>query len=179
MAMYLTCPHCSGVARQTNADAWFDDSDPCDACCIHGGVSSRVEDGAEFVPDDDALCVGTACVECNGRRAASACGWAFDAGMREAEVEAARSLWLGGREATAAAVAAERARCVEIDRVRMLPDFPGESGPDCSESECIACQSTKAIESGESAEAFTARVEALRAKWLADDESGVPAPREG
>ena len=79
----------------------------------------------------------------------------------------------------AAAIAAERARCAEINRVRLLPDFPGEFGPDCSEPECIACWATKAIESGESSESFTARVEALRAKWRAEDESGAPAPREG
>lgn len=83
------------------------------------------------------------------------------------------------RTAIAAAVAAERERCVEINRVRLLPDFPGEVGPDCSEPECIACWATKAIESGESAESFTARVEALREKWRADDESGAQAPREG
>lgn len=193
-------------------------------CCTCGGELYEGES------DDD--CPVTVCIDLRVTEQV-ACGWAFDAGMREAERDAfvvrvaqaaecesdeadevvgavtrvvrekyAFSLEAGNRAyemrarllypdediealvfgrdaAVAAAVAAERTRCVEINRVRLLPDFPGEVGPDCSEPECIACWATKAIESGESAESFTARVEALREKWRADDESGAPAPREG
>lgn len=103
-----------------------------------------------------------------------ACGWAFDCGMREAEVDAARALWLGGREATAAAIAAERARC-EAERAALLAVLSAARQIVAAADAC-----DREAERHPSSRSSAPVVRAINAmKLLREAVSGAPAPREG